>query len=196
VICTSFDPLTLARIYQENGASAISVLTDEHYFKGSLDYLRQIADHSLHLPLLRKDFIFNPYQVYEARAAGADAILLIAAYLQPIQLSDLHTLANELGMSALVEIHNKAELDAVMTVCHPSMVGINNRNLHDFSVTLETTLHLRPYVPVGICLVAESGIHTRADVDRLGQAGIDAVLVGEALVAAPDVAAQVRSLVR
>jgi indole-3-glycerol phosphate synthase len=193
LLAHDFDPLRLARIYQENGASAISVLTDERYFKGHLDYLRQIAQISPRLPLLRKDFIFDPYQVYEARSAGADAVLLIAAHLDPSALRDLHVLIRELGMTPLVEVHSRAELDSVLP-CQPVLIGVNNRDLRDFTVRLETTISLRPYVPAGVCLVAESGIHTPADIARLGSAGVDAILVGEALVTAPDVAAKVREL--
>jgi indole-3-glycerol phosphate synthase len=196
VIAADFDPLGLARVYQQNGASAISVLTDERYFKGSLAYLSQIAQQAPRPPLLRKDFLFDPYQVYEARAAGADAVLLIAAHLQPGQLADLHSLAGELGMAALVEVHSAEEMSAAVAACQPRLLGINNRDLRDFTVHLETTLQLAPLAPAGTCLVAESGIHTRADIERLQPAGIDAVLVGEALVAAGDTAEKVRSLAR
>ncbi len=195
-IAKNFDPLVLARVYQANGASAISVLTDERYFKGSLEILRQIAGLRPRLPLLRKDFLLDPYQVYEARAAGADAVLLIAAHLTPDQLAELHALAGELGMAALVEVHSPEDLEKALAACRPGLMGINNRDLRDFSVNLETTLRLRPQVPPGICLVAESGIHTAEDVKRLADAGVDAVLVGEALVAADDVAGMVRSLAR
>jgi len=188
-----FDPLALARTYCDNGAAAISILTDERYFQGHLDFLRQIAQMEQRRPVLRKDFIYAPYQVYEARAAGADAVLLIAAFLEPGRLLDLHSLVGELGMSALVEVHNRAELEAALK-CQPVLVGVNNRDLHDFSVHLENSLELLPLLPQGICKVAESGIHSRSDVARLAEAGIDAVLVGEALVMAPDVAARVREL--
>ena len=188
------NPIELALIYQENGASAISVLTDQRYFNGSLDDLKQVAGLPSHLPLLRKDFLFEPYQVYEARAAGADAVLLIAACLEASQLCDLHSLAAALGMASLVEVHTAAEIEAVFRACRPSLVGINNRNLDDFTVDLGTTLRLRPLIPPNTCVVTESGIHTPADVDCLASAGVDAILVGEALVAAPDPTAKVRSL--
>lgn len=198
LLIKDFDPLRLATVYRENGAAAISVLTDERYFKGDIGYLSLIAQdftrRNMRLPLLRKDFILDPYQVYEARAAGADAILLIAAYLEPSCLKELHELCSRLGMAALVEIHNQEELEVVLPLA-PALVGINNRNLHDFSVRLETTFELRPYVPDNVCLVAESGIHTAQDVASLADAGVNAVLVGEALVTASDVAAKVRSLV-
>lgn len=196
LLAPDFEPLRLARLYRDNGASAISVLTETRYFQGSLDNLRQIAASTPRLPLLRKDFIFDPYQVYEARAAGADAILLIAAHLQPEALQELHTLANELGMAALVEVHSQAELEMALAACRPPLLGINNRDLVDFTVDLETTARLRPLAPAGACVVAESGIHTPADVDRLMASGINAILVGEALVTAPDPAAKIRSLAR
>lgn len=183
----------LGQVYQQNGAAALSVLTDERYFHGSLEYLQLLARQNDHLPLLRKDFLCDPYQVYESRAAGADAILLIAAGLQAECLADLHQLACELGMAALVEVHTLAELEAVLAI-GARLVGINNRNLHTFVVNLQTTLELRPYVPAEIGLVAESGIHTRQDVLRLAEAGVDAILVGEALVSAPDIAAKTREL--
>lgn len=188
-----FDPLSLARVYQQNGAAAISVLTDERYFQGSLEYLRQISLLEPRLPLLRKDFIFDAYQVYEARAAGADAILLIAAALPADLLQQLHELACELRMAPLVEVHTQEELQVAMD-CGPRLIGINNRDLRDFRVDLETTLRLRPQVPAGVCLVAESGIHTNEEVARLAAAQVDAILVGEALVVAGDVGAAVRRL--
>jgi indole-3-glycerol phosphate synthase len=189
-----FDPLRIARTYLDNGAGAISVLTDERYFKGSLDYLAQTAAIAGRVPLLRKDFILDPYQVYEARANGADAVLLIAASLDAQLLNDLHALAHELNMAALVEVHTRAEVEKALQACRPPLLGINNRNLHDFSVRLETTLELQTFAPKGTTLVAESGIHTEEDARRLGAAGIDAILVGEALVTAADMAAMVRSL--
>lgn len=193
ILLRGCDPVSLARLYQVNGAAAISVLTDERYFQGHLDHLCQIAGLSPRLPLLRKDFLYDPYQVYEARAAGADAVLLIAAALPAGLLTELHSLAQHLGMAALVEVHSLEELQSAME-CRPRLVGINNRDLRDFSVDLGTTLRLRPHVPAELCLVAESGIHTRADVIRLAEAGVDAILVGEALVTAPDIAARVRQL--
>jgi len=193
LLAPDFDPLRLARIYAENGAAAISVLTDERYFGGSLDHLSQIAGCRPRLPLLRKDFIGDPYQVYEARAAGADALLLIAALLPARQLCSLQSLTEELGMATLVEVHNGAELESALH-CRARLIGLNNRDLGDFSVDLGTALRLRPHIPAGVCVVAESGIHLPADVARLAEAGVDAILVGEALVTAPDVAAAVRSL--
>ena len=202
LLAPHFDPQGLARIYAGSGASAISVLTDERYFKGHLDHLRQVAREvkeirpaEMPLPVLRKDFIFDPYQVYEARCAGADAVLLITAALEPDRLYQLQALVQQLGMAALIEVHDREELNAALD-CGPHLLGINNRNLKDFSVDLETTLHLRTLIPERVCLVSESGIHTPEDVRLLASAGVDAVLVGEALVTAPDVPAMVRSLAR
>jgi indole-3-glycerol phosphate synthase len=197
LLVEDFDALRLADTYRHNGAAAISVLTDERYFRGHLNYLAQVAAYfaqsGLRLPLLRKDFICDPYQVYEARAAGADAVLLIAAHLDIQQLRDLHALICALGMAPLVEVHNQAELEAAAQL-DLRLLGVNNRDLRDFTVRLETTLELLPLVPAGVCLVAESGIHSPADVVRLRTAGVDAILVGEALVTAPNVAAAVRAL--
>lgn len=197
VLRADFDPLELARIYQENGAAAISVLTDERFFMGSLDHLRQIAEDMSQrgdgLPLLRKDFIFHPYQVYEARAAGAAAVLLIAGRLRPEQLKALHALIVDLGMTPLVEVHDQAELEIALQ-CEPRLIGINNRDLRDFSTDLQTTVSLSELIPPRICLVSESGIHSRADVQIFAQARVEAILVGEALVTAKDIAGQVRDL--
>ena len=193
LLVRDFDPLRLARLYRDNGAAAISVLTDERYFGGQLTHLEGIAGMAPRPPLLRKDFIFDPYQVYEARAAGADAILLIVAGLTGEQLAELHALAGSLGMAALVEVHTRRELERALAL-KPALVGINNRDLRNFSVRLETTLELLPHVPAGVVVVSESGIHSRRDVERLGAAGVRAVLVGEALVAAQDTAAKVREL--
>lgn len=187
------DPLSLAELYAENGAAAISVLTDNHYFGGSLADLQRVAARGTGLPLLRKDFIFDPYQVYQARAAGADAILLIAAMLAPQQLAGLAELAQTLGMQALIEVHSQPELEKVLPL-NPPLVGINNRDLHTFEVSLETTRRLAAQVPAGTTLVAESGVHTGRDVRQLGAWGAQAVLVGEALVTAADLPAKVREL--
>jgi len=193
LLAPHFDPLSLARTYAENGAAAVSVLTDSQYFGGHLDHLGRIATALPGLPLLRKDFICDPYQVYEARRAGASAILLIVAGLSTGQLQDLFTLACELGMLPLVEVHSPAELDVALRL-EPPLIGINNRDLGDFTVRLETAIECLPLIPPGVRVVAESGIHTPQDVRRLAAAGVDAILVGEALVTAPDVAAKVRQL--
>jgi len=188
------NPVNLARLYAGNGAAAISVLTDEKYFHGHLDFLRQIHTALPSMPLLRKDFICDSYQVYEACAAGASAVLLISAQLGPAQLTDLHALALSLGMAALVEVHNRAELEAALQVNELGLLGVNNRDLHTFKVDLQTCLHLCSLVPSGICFVAESGIHTTDDVRRLSAAGVDAVLIGEALVTAPDAGQKMKTL--
>lgn len=188
-----YDPAQLARMYAENGAVALSVLTDERFFQGSLNDLT-MAREAAGLPALRKDFIVDCYQVYEARAAGADAVLLIIAALRLDQLRELHQLINELGMTALVEVHDEAEVEMALKI-EPKLIGVNNRNLHDFSVDLQTTGRLRKIIPAEIALVAESGIHTAEDVSRVRDMGVEAILVGEALVTAGDVGAKVRELV-
>ncbi len=188
-----YDPAQLARTYAENGAAALSVLTDEKFFQGSLNDL-SAAREAAGLPALRKDFIVDGYQVYEARAAGADAVLLIVAALRLDQMQELHQLINELGMTALVEVHDEAEVETALKIA-PKLIGVNNRNLHDFSVDLQTTARLRKNIPAEIALVAESGIHTADDVARVRDMGVDAILVGEALVTARDVGAKVRELV-
>jgi indole-3-glycerol phosphate synthase len=193
LIAADFDPLNLARIYQSNGAAAISVLTDQRFFKGDLEHLQGIAGLKPRLPLLRKDFHFDAYQIYEARAAGADAVLLIAAGLPFEQLRELHELTIQLGMAALVEIHSPQELDVAIKL-DPTLIGINNRDLRDFKVDLQVTHRISPLIPDGICVVAESGIHSAEDVQEMRDTGVDAVLVGEALVSAPDVATKVRSI--
>ena len=194
VLMQGGDPVALATRYAESGAAAISVLTDEKYFRGSLDYLSRIHAALPALPLLRKDFICDPYQVYEARLAGASAVLLIAAALKPAELAELHRLVLSQGMTALVEVHDRDELEKVLALPGLRLLGVNNRDLRTFEVDLSTCLDLRPRVPLEICFVAESGIHTREDVGRLHAGGVDAVLVGEALVTAGDVGEQVRIL--
>jgi indole-3-glycerol phosphate synthase len=197
VLRPDLDPAAMARGYEAAGAAAVSVLTDTRFFQGSLADLRAVRD-AVALPVLRKDFILAPYQIYEARAAGADAMLLIAAALENAMLQKLHTVATTLGMAALVEIHNRSELDRVLDaldVNSRSLLGINNRDLHTFDVDLATTAALRPHVPAGAVLVAESGVRTPADVTALAGLGVDAILVGTALVTAPDPGAKARSLI-
>lgn len=189
----NFDAVALAREYEANGAVAISVLTDQHFFQGDLGHLRAVR-RNVSLPVLRKDFILDPYQVYEARAAGADAVLLIAAALSDSDLKALYQLLRELDMAALIEVHNAAELERALRI-GPRIVGVNNRDLRTFKVDLKTTARLRPLVPADVVLVAESGVHTRDDVARLAAIGADAMLVGEALVRAQDVGCKVRELV-
>lgn len=193
LLCPDFDPLRLAGAYAANGAAAVSVLTDERFFQGHLNHLSAIRQQYPHLALLRKDFIVDAYQVYEARAAGADALLLIAAVLNPAALAELLALTHALGMTALIEVHNQAELEQVLPLA-PRLVGVNNRDLRDFKVSLAPCLNLRRLIPREVCCVAESGIHTRADVAALAEAGIDAMLIGEALVTAADVAAKIKEL--
>lgn len=182
----------LAALYAANGAAAISVLTDESFFQGSLQDLTAARIATM-LPILRKDFVVDEYQLYEARAAGADAILLIVAALDATRLKDFHALATELGLSVLVEVHDETELETAMQI-EPKLIGINNRNLHDFSVDLQTTARLRPRIPNNIAVVAESGLHSRADVECVAAMGVDAILVGEALITAQDVGAKVREM--
>jgi indole-3-glycerol phosphate synthase len=187
------DPAALAREYESSGASAISVLTDERFFQGSLADLREVR-HGVRLPVLRKDFLLEPYQVFEARAAGADAVLLIAAVLGRDELQELLELAHENGMAALVEVHDEKDLESALSA-RPRIVGVNNRDLRTFEVDLATTERLRPMVPQDLVLIAESGIHARADVERMAAAGVNGVLVGESLLRAADVGARLRELV-
>jgi indole-3-glycerol phosphate synthase len=193
VLKKDFKPLTLAETYAENGAAAISVLTDEIYFGGSLEILKTIHAKALGLPLLRKDFIFERYQLLEARAAGASAVLLIAAMLEDRQLVDLIAESRALSLTPFVEVHNESELERALNA-DALVIGINNRDLHDFSVNLETSLKLARLCPPEIVIVAESGINSTEDIQRLSEANVDAVLVGEALVTAADIASKVRSL--
>jgi indole-3-glycerol phosphate synthase len=195
VLCPDFDPQNLARTYAAHGAAAISVLTDEKYFGGSLDDLQDIADLGLDTPLLRKDFIFDPYQLFEARLAGASAVLLIVAMLGQRQLKDLLDAAHELDLDALVETHTGEEVERALEA-GAGVIGVNNRDLHTFDVSLETSLQLRPLIPPEAVMVAESGIKDAGDVRRLAEAGVDAVLIGEGLVIAPDTGAKVREFTR
>lgn len=182
VLIEDFDPVALGALYASHGAAAISVLTDERYFRGQLEHLSAVRN-VVHVPVLRKDFILDPYQVYEGRAAGADAILLIVAALPDEMLSQLHTLIADLGMAALVEVHNEAEMGRALKLS-AGLIGINNRNLKTFEVDLETTARLAGLAPESVTLVAESGISTPSDVGRMGMLGAHAVLVGEALITA------------
>jgi indole-3-glycerol phosphate synthase len=186
------DPAVQATAYQAHGAAAISVLTDERFFQGTLDDLTAVR-RAVRLPVLRKEFVIDPYQVYQGRAAGADAVLLIAAALNDADLRSLYQLIDELDMSALVEVHDEAELERALAV-GPRVLGINNRNLHTFEVSLDVTARLSERVPPGTLLVSESGIHTAADVARLAALGVHGMLVGESLVRAPDVGAKIREL--
>lgn len=196
ILAPHLDLFQVADIYTQNGASAISVLTDEKFFMGKLETLRELRfERQSELPLLRKDFTIDEVQLYEARANGADAILLIAAALTDDKLfTDLHACALSLGLTALVEVHDEAETERALNIPNIKLIGINNRNLATFDVTLETTEKLRPMIPSEIAVVAESGIFTASDVERLAKANIDAILVGEALVTSDDIPAKVREL--
>lgn len=192
VIREDFDPLSIAEIYQGNGATCLSVLTDEHFFMGHLSYLGKIRE-VVNLPLLRKDFICDPYQIYEARVAGADAILLIAAMLDAGQLEEYNALAAELHLDVLLEVHDEAELElALATDC--TLIGINNRNLQTFETDLATTERLLPLIPDSHFVVAESGISSREDVLRLQRAGARGFLVGESLMREDDIGTKLREL--
>jgi indole-3-glycerol phosphate synthase len=184
VLRAEFIPADIAQSYAEHGAACLSVLTDKQFFQGSVDYLKQ-ARASCDLPVLRKDFMIDAYQVYEARAMGADAILLIAACLDDAQMADLEAMARSLDMAVLVEVHDRAELDRALKL-KTRLVGINNRNLRTFEVTLQTTLDMLPDVPADRLLVTESGILNAADVQRMRDANVHAFLVGEAFMRAAE----------
>ena len=184
VLREDFVPADIAQSYAEHGAACLSVLTDQSFFQGSNDYLKQ-ARASCDLPVLRKDFMVDAYQVYEARAIGADCILLIAACLDDVQMADLEAVARSLDMAVLVEVHDRAELERALRL-KTRLVGINNRNLRSFEVSLQTTLDMLPEVPADRLLVTESGILGAADVQRMRQAQVHAFLVGEAFMRAPD----------
>jgi indole-3-glycerol phosphate synthase len=192
VIRANFDPIEIARIYQRHRASCISVLTDEPYFQGSLVYLHDIRD-SVGIPVMRKDFILDKYQLYEARANGADAVLLIAECLDDCQLRSLYNATLELGMTALVELYDPENLPRVLEA-GATLIGVNNRDLRTFEVDLDHTLRLREKIPDHCLVVGESGIRTRAHVERLEAAGVDAILVGESLMASPDIGMAVDAL--
>ena len=184
VIRASFDPVAIAENYAAAGATCLSVLTDEKYFQGSGHYLRLVRA-AVGLPLLRKDFIVDEYQIVEARALGADAILLIVAALSDAELAAFTRLAHDLGLDVLVEVHNEAECARALQL-PLRVIGVNNRNLHDFSVSLETSRRIKTMLPADYLLVSESGIHTRADIEALQADGIHAFLVGGALMQADD----------
>ncbi len=194
VIRERFDPVAIARNYEANGAAAISVLTEEDFFDGSLDYLRAVRDVAA-IPLLRKDFVFDEYQLYEAAHAGADAVLLIAAMLEGAQFNELLQGAYTLGLDVLVEVHDREELEKVMAY-DVRLLGINNRNLRTFVTTLDTSLELAALLPPEITLVSESGIRTREEIDRLRAAGFHAFLIGEELMRASDEGAALKGLVQ
>jgi indole-3-glycerol phosphate synthase len=192
ILHPNLNPVQLAETYVEGGAAAISVLTEANHFQGKIDYLEAIRQ-EVQLPLLRKDFVFDPYQVYESRAYGADALLLIAAILSQEQLEGLLSLSHSLGLRSLVEVHNEDEAETAL-LSGAEIIGINNRDLNTFTVDINTTRRLRPLIPQQCTVVAESGIMRRSDVEKLEEWGIDAMLVGEALVTAHDVVAKIREL--
>ena len=192
VLSRNLNPTELAQIYAEGGAAAISVLTEANYFMGNIEHLAAIKE-VVELPLLRKDFIFDPYQVYESRAYGADALLLITAILSQEQLKELVSLSHSLCLKCLVEVHNETEVERAL-LSAAEIIGINNRNLNTFVVDINTTRRLRQLVPKEKIVVSESGIKSRKDMEKLGKWGVDAVLVGEALVTADDVRAKIKEL--
>lgn len=189
----NLNPTKLAKTYAKGGAAAISVLSEENYFKGSIDYLAAIRE-VVRLPLLRKDFIFDPYQVYESRAYGADALLLIAAILSRPQLEELLSLSHSLGLRCLVEVHKENEVERALR-SKARIIGINNRDLDTFNIDINTTRRLRPLIPQTRIVVSESGIKTRSDTEKLKEWGVNAILVGEALVTAGDILTKMRELV-
>ena len=183
----------LAKTYVKGGAAAISVLTEANYFQGSIEHLAAVRE-VVKLPLLRKDFIFTPYQIYESRAYGADALLLIAAILSQREIEQLLSLSHSLGLRCLVEVHNEVELEKALQ-SSAKVIGINNRDLKTFKVDLNTTHRLRPLIPQAQVVVSESGIKSRSDVEKLKKWGVNAILVGEALVTASDVLTKIRELI-
>ncbi len=192
VLTRNFNPTELARAYAEGGAAAISVLTEADYFMGSNEHLAAIRE-VVALPLLRKDFIFDPYQVYESRAYGADALLLITAILSQGQLNDLVSLSHSLGLECLVEVHNGDEVERAV-LSEAEIIGINNRDLNTFAIDINTTRRLRPLVPEEKVVVSESGIQNQKDMEKLAKWGVHAVLVGEALVTADNIRAKMKEL--
>jgi len=193
MLIPNLNPVELAQTYAEGGAAAISVLTEENYFMGSIEHLAAIRE-VVGLPLLRKDFIFDPYQVYESRAYGADALLLIVAVLNQEQLKELVSLSHSLGLRCLVEVHNKGEVERAI-LSEAEIIGINNRDLDTFSIDINMTRRLRPLIPQERIVVSESGIKNKRDIEKLGKWGVDAVLVGEALVTANDIPAKMKELI-
>jgi indole-3-glycerol phosphate synthase len=194
MLSPNFNPVKLAQTYAEGGASAISVLTEANYFMGNIEHLAAIKE-VVRLPLLRKDFIFDLYQVYESRAYGADALLLIAAILNQKQIKELVSLSHSLGLRCLVEVHNESEVERAV-LSEAEIIGINNRDLNTLSIDINMTRRLRPLIPQERIVVSESGIKSERDIEKLRKWGVDAVLVGEALVTADDVLAKMQELLR
>lgn len=193
LLVPNYDPVRLAKLYEKAGAKAISVLTDARHFQGTLAHLRDVRE-AVRLPVLRKDFLFHPYQLYEARVAGADAVLLIAAVLSDTEMRELLALARKLDMAALVEVHDEAELARVLPL-RPGIIGVNNRNLQTFEIDFGNTARLRALIPPEIAVVGESGLKTPDDVRAMQEAGVDAVLVGETLVRSKDIVGTARAFV-
>jgi indole-3-glycerol phosphate synthase len=187
-----FDPVEIARIYEEEGAAAVSILTEERFFRGSLEHLRRVRG-VIKLPLLRKDFVIDEYQVYEARVFDADAVLLIAAILDDSRLKDYQSLAWELGMAGLVEVHTELEKERALGA-GARIIGINNRDLSTFKTDLETTFRLIRDIPDDRIVISESGIADRKDVERIRESGTDAVLIGESLITSPDIRLKIQGL--
>ncbi len=190
IIRSDFDPLEIAKVYEQNGAAALSVLTEEFFFKGSPEYLAMIKD-GVSIPVLRKDFIFDPFQIYESRAIGADAVLLIAAVLEKEKLGELIDLTRKFGMAPLVEVHTEEELQRAVDA-GATIIGINNRDLKTFEIDLDTTRRLAPLVPEDRIIVSESGINTKDDIRSLKEAGVRAFLIGEALMRENDMGRKLR----
>ncbi len=195
IIRPDFNPAEIAQTYASNGASAISVLTEAKYFQGNINHLRDIREAlgDRRLPLLRKDFLYDPYQIYESRAYGADSLLLIVAILRPEKLQELLRLSHELDMSCLVEVHNEAELEIALN-SGARVIGINNRDLSTFDMDLTTTKRLRPLIPQDRIVVSESGIKNHDDMEKLREWHVNAVLIGESLISAPNIAAKMKEL--
>ncbi|MFC1915519.1 indole-3-glycerol phosphate synthase TrpC [Chloroflexota bacterium] len=193
VICPNFNPVELAKTYAQGGAAAISVLTEVNYFEGNIEHLAAIRK-EVRLPLLRKDFIFDQYQIYESSAYGADALLLIVASLSQERLEELLSLSHSLGLSCLVEVHTEAEVERAL-ISGAEIIGINNRDLHTFNVDTDTTRRLRPLIPKERIVVSESGISRREDIEKLTGWGVNAVLVGETLLTADDIVAKMGELI-
>ena len=192
VLCPNFNPVELAKTYAQGGATAISVLTDEKHFQGSIDHLTAIRK-DVKLPLLRKDFIIDTYQVYESRACGADALLLIVAILSQEQLEELLSLSHSLGLKCLVEVHSEGEVERAL-LSGAEIIGTNNRDLNTFTTDINTTRRLLPLIPPRRIVVSESGIKSRSDVEKLKDWGVNAVLVGEALVTSGDILSKMKEL--
>ena len=193
ILCPDFNPVALAKTYAQGGAAAISVLTETNHFQGSLEHLAAIRE-EVNIPLLRKDFIFDPYQVYESAACGADALLLIVAILSREQLEELLAQSRSLALSCLVEVHNENGVEKAL-LAGAEIIGINNRDLTTFTVDINTTHRLRPLIPEGRIVVSESGIKNRDDIIKLSEWGVNAVLVGEALVTAGNIPAKMEELI-